>query len=78
MPVIGAAGAILLWSGTAHARLVTTGVGPVYDGISHLFVTFDDLLAVAAMAFLAGLNGPAAGRCLPYRSSGSRAARPAT
>jgi hydrogenase/urease accessory protein HupE len=41
---------------------MTTGLGPVYDGISHLFLTFDDLLPVVAMALLAGLNGPAAGR----------------
>ena len=47
---------------TAHAHLVTTGLGPVYDGISHLFVSFDDLLAVVAMALLAGLGGSSAGR----------------
>ena len=51
-----------LWPGIAHAHLVTTGLGPVYDGISHLFLSFDDLLPVVAMALLAGLNGPAAGR----------------
>ena len=58
-----AAGPVLLLSPSrAHAHLVTTGLGPVYDGISHLFLTFDDLIPVAAMALLAGLNGPAAGR----------------
>jgi hydrogenase/urease accessory protein HupE len=41
---------------------VTTGLGPVYDGVSHLFLTFDDLLLVVAMAALAGLNGAAAAR----------------
>jgi hydrogenase/urease accessory protein HupE len=59
------AGAVVsLWSlpGTAHAHLVTTGLGPVYDGISHLFLTFEDLLPVIAMALLAGLNGPPAAR----------------
>jgi len=59
-PVVAAA--LLLWPGAAHAHLVTTGLGPVYDGVSHLFLTFDDLLPVVAMAMLAGLNGPAAGR----------------
>ena len=57
-----AAGALLLWSGAAHAHLMTTGLGPVYDGISHLFLTFDDLLPAVAMALLAGLNGAATGR----------------
>jgi urease accessory protein len=55
-------GFILLWPVTAHAHLMTTGFGPVYDGISHLFMTFDDLLPVVALALLAGLNGPSAGR----------------
>jgi len=57
-----AGAALLLSPAAAHAHLVTTGLGPVYDGISHLFVSFDDLLPVVAMALLAGLNGPAAGR----------------
>jgi len=57
-----ACAALTLWPATAHAHLVTTGLGPVYDGISHLFMTFDDLLPVVAMALLAGLNGPTAGR----------------
>lgn len=52
----------LAWPATAHAHLVNTGLGPVYDGVSHLFVSFDDLLPALAMAMLAGLNGPSAGR----------------
>jgi len=60
--VAGAGAALLLWPGSAHAHLMTTGLGPVYDGISHLFLTFDDLLPVVAMALLAGLNGPVTGR----------------
>lgn len=60
--VFGAGGGLLLWPGAAHAHLMTTGLGPIYDGISHLFLTFDDLLPVVAMALLAGLNGPATGR----------------
>ena len=46
----------------AFAHLVTTGLGPVYDGVSHFLMSFEDLLPVAAMALLAGLNGPAGGR----------------
>lgn len=46
----------------AFAHLVTTGLGPVYDGISHFLMSFEDLLPVAAMALLAGLSGPAGGR----------------
>jgi urease accessory protein len=46
----------------ARAHLVTTGLGPIYDGIGHLLVSPDDLLPVVALALLAGLNGKAAGR----------------
>jgi urease accessory protein len=46
----------------AQAHLDTTGLGPVYDGVSHLLLSPDDLVPVLAMAALAGLNGPAAGR----------------
>lgn len=56
------AGALLLAPAAAQAHLVNTGLGPVLDGVSHLFLSFDDLLAVVAMALLAGLNGPVAGR----------------
>lgn len=58
------AGALVLLSlpASAHAHLVTTGLGPVYDGISHVLLGPDDLLPVLAMALLAGLNGKAAGR----------------
>ncbi len=46
----------------AQAHLVTTGLGPVYDGISHFLMSFEDLLPVIALALLAGMNGPAGGR----------------
>jgi hydrogenase/urease accessory protein HupE len=46
----------------AVAHLVTTGLGPLYDGISHVFLSPDDLLPILAMSLLAGLNGPEAGR----------------
>ena len=57
-----AAALVLLWPGEVEAHLVTTGLGPVYDGISHVLLSFDDLLPVVALALLAGLNGQAAGR----------------
>jgi len=53
---------MLLLAPVAEAHLVTTGLGPLYDGISHFLVSFEDLLPVAAMALLAGMNGAPAGR----------------
>ena len=53
---------LLLAPATAHAHLVNTGLGPFYDGIGHLLASPDDLVAVLAMALLAGLSGRTAGR----------------
>ncbi len=52
----------LLAPATAHAHLVTTGLGPFYDGIGHLLASPDDLVPVLAMALVAGLSGRTAGR----------------
>lgn len=57
-----AAVAALASPSPASAHLVTTGLGPVYDGISHLLVSFDDLLPALALALLAGQNGTATSR----------------
>jgi hydrogenase/urease accessory protein HupE len=54
--------ALLLWPWGAEAHLVTTGLGPVYDGVGHLLVTPEDLLPVLALALWAGLRGAKAGR----------------
>ena len=54
--------AALLWPGVAHAHLVTTGMGPVYDGIGHLVLTPEDWVPVVALALFAGLRGAEAGR----------------
>lgn len=52
----------LLWPVIAHAHLVTTGMGPVYDGIGHLVLTPEDWVPVVALALLAGLRGAQTGR----------------
>jgi urease accessory protein len=51
------AGAVPFAPGAALAHESSTGLGPVADGFAHLFLGFDDLLAVIAMALLAGLAG---------------------
>jgi hydrogenase/urease accessory protein HupE len=56
------AAALVSWPAPAEAHLVTTGLGPVYDGISHVLLSPEDLLPVLVMGLLAGLNGPTAGR----------------
>ena len=58
--------AVLLWSAArpARAHLVTTGVGPFYDGAAHFFLSFEELLPVLALALFAGLRGARHGRWL--------------
>ncbi|MGA2053305.1 MAG: HupE/UreJ family protein [Opitutales bacterium] len=46
----------------ADAHLVATGLGPVYDGAGHWLTSPEDFIPVLALAILAGLRGPAAGR----------------
>ncbi len=48
--------------GLAHAHLVNSGLGPVYDGALHLMMSPEDLLGVIAMGLLAGLRGARASR----------------
>lgn len=52
----------LLYPSDAGAHLVTTGMGPVYDGIGHLLLTPEDLIPAIAVALYAGLCGKASGR----------------
>jgi hydrogenase/urease accessory protein HupE len=66
-----AASAFALLPSRAEAHLVTTGLGPVYDGISHVLMSPDDLVPIVAMALLAGLNGPAAGRRALFAFTGA-------
>jgi urease accessory protein len=61
--LLGAAlSAALLQPSEAAAHLVTTGMGPVYDGIGHLLLTPEDLVPALAMALYAGLRGRVPGR----------------
>lgn len=46
----------------AKAHLVSTGMGPVYDGIGHLLLTPGDLIPTLAVALYAGLRGATIGR----------------
>lgn len=53
---------VLLLPAEVSAHLVTTGMGPVYDGIGHLLMTPADLMPVIAIALYAGLSGKAVAR----------------
>ncbi len=60
-PGLLAAGLFVL-PGAAQAHLVTSGLGPFYDGALHLLLSPGDLLGLLALALLAGLRGARAGR----------------
>ena len=63
---LAAGAAVLAMPVTGNAHLVTTGLGPLYDGISHFALTPEDLLPAIALALLAGLRGPRAGRLVLF------------
>ena len=54
--------ALALCPQLARAHLISTGLGPVYDGITHFALTPEDLLPTLALAVLAGLRGNAHAR----------------
>ena len=56
--------AAFLGVSSASAHLVTSGVGPFYDGLTHFFVTAEDLIAVIALALLGASAGRHAARRL--------------
>ena len=58
--------ALLCWPGPAHAHLMTTGVGPFYDGALHVLASVDQLLPLLALCLLAGLRGKASGRAILF------------
>jgi hydrogenase/urease accessory protein HupE len=58
--------ALFLFQREAQAHLVTTGLGPFYDGISHFALTPEDVLPVLGIALLAGLSGPSGGRAVLF------------
>ncbi len=61
-----AVAAVLLFLGCpkAEAHLVTTGLGPVYDGIAHLVLSPADLAVVVVVTLLAAMRGARSGRWL--------------
>lgn len=52
----------LLAPATARAHLVNTGLGPLYDGVSHFCLTPEDLVPALALALLGGQGGARTGR----------------
>ncbi len=58
----GLLGSLFICPASVPAHLVNTGMGPVYDGIGHLFLTPEDIVPTLALALYSGLRGPRAGR----------------
>jgi hypothetical protein len=57
-----ACGALSLVAVPAHAHLIETGLGPIYDGVLHFALTPEDVAPTLALALFAGLRGAAHGR----------------
>ncbi|MGB2627286.1 MAG: HupE/UreJ family protein [Candidatus Acidiferrum sp.] len=59
--VVGSA-SLLLLPVASLAHLSSTGLGPFYDGLTHFWRSPEEFIPALALAFLAGLRGPRAGR----------------
>ena len=64
LPLATTATLALLTPGLAEAHLVVTGMGPLYDGVTHFALSPEDGLPVVAIALYAGLRGPRPSRLL--------------
>jgi hydrogenase/urease accessory protein HupE len=51
----------LLCATRGEAHLVSTGIGPFYDGVGHFLLSPEDLIPAVALALLAGMRGERAG-----------------
>jgi hydrogenase/urease accessory protein HupE len=54
--------ALLMGAIPAEAHLNTTGMGPLYDGLTHFLMSPEDIIPVLALALLSGLRGASHGR----------------
>lgn len=63
--------ALVLFPLPAEAHLTSTGMGPVYDGLLHLLLSPEDVIAVLALALFAGQRGAAHGRWVLFVLSGA-------
>jgi hydrogenase/urease accessory protein HupE len=68
---LAVAGAALLLPATSYAHLVNTGLGPLYDGVSHFALTPEDFLPALALALLAGQRGSRTGRLTLFALPGA-------
>ena len=64
-----AAAVLLVGTRSAGAHLVTTGLGPLYDGAAHFFLSPEDLMPVLALALLGGMRGPKPARWMLFMLS---------
>ncbi|HEX4241572.1 MAG TPA: hypothetical protein VHZ53_09185 [Steroidobacteraceae bacterium] len=65
------AAALLLAVSPAGAHLVSTGMGPVYDGMSHFLLSPPSLAPLLGLALWTGLRGPDHGRWALFTATGA-------
>lgn len=53
---------LLTLPAAAQAHLTGTGLGPFYDGVTHLFLSPEQIIPVLGLALFAGLRGKRGGR----------------
>ncbi|MGC4014809.1 MAG: HupE/UreJ family protein [Luteolibacter sp.] len=61
-PLIPAALLSVFGTGAVQAHVITTGLGPLYDGATHLALSPEDCVPLIAVGLFSGLRGPDAAR----------------
>jgi urease accessory protein len=56
------AASLLALPAAAHAHLTGTGLGPFYDGVTHFFLSPEQIIPVLALGLLAGMRGKRSSR----------------
>ena len=65
----GSAVPVLAWAlgpQLAYAHLISTGLGPVYDGVTHFALTPEHVLPILALGVFTGLRGNRHARCAVF------------
>ena len=67
----GATASLLFLASPASAHLVSTGLGPVYDSVTHFLSSPEYVAPLLGLALLAGLRGAAHGRWALFAVTGA-------
>ncbi len=64
--MLGIAAVLLVLPAAAQAHLTGTGLGPFYDGVTHFFLSPEQIIPILALSLFAGMRGRRTGRLVLF------------